>query len=151
MNTISGMSNLLQAQFACKSAKIAQNTKTSMSNEKDQINTEIALDGHSTAAKDNRLSQISSQSQKIDNQYSDDLKAAQTQTQKATGTQQDSSTASVSSDDTGNGASTTAINGTVSSADSTNAIATQTPTVTIVSENGTVILSNGTNKLDVRI
>lgn len=156
MNSIVGMSNLLQAQFACKSANIAQNIKTHMNNEKNEIKTEIALDGHSTEAKDNRLSQIDRQNKKISSLYSDQLKEAQTQTNK----QQDSSTDSVSSDGTANTDSNK--DSTKLSADSTkdrtkaspdpaHSDTTQTAAANVVSQNGTVVLSDGTIKLDVRV
>lgn len=89
------MNLMIQANMSYRSARMVNSTREHMEGEKQQIHTEIELDGHSSKAKDQRLDQISSQSVKADSLIADAVNTSKEKTQKAGTEQQKDSTSSV--------------------------------------------------------
>lgn len=89
------MNLMIQANMSYRSARTVNSTREHMEGEKQQIHTEIELDGHSSKAKDQRLDQISSQSVKADSLIADAVNTSKEKTQKAGTEQQKDSTSSV--------------------------------------------------------
>ncbi len=103
---IIGMNNLLQATSAANLASVMQKVQTGLDNEKQNIEAGIKQDGFSTPSKDGRLAQISGQTAKISDYYSESIKTAEDQAAKSqenqnaetTDTQQDKQSGSISND-----------------------------------------------------
>ena len=130
MSIIAGIGDLMQAQMAANSTKMLHNLQTNMSHEKQIIKTEIKLDDHSTSIKDNRLDQISSQTEKTSDYISESI---QTEQKKITKAQQDQQS------------------DTTDATDAADTTTNQKPQTEVKSTKENIVISTSTNKNDASL